>query len=81
MITVVELPEFIRRAKNLLSEAEREAIVNYLAAHPASGVILTSTGGIRKLRWKREGAGMAYRGNGRRNAPQLWQQCDLRIRL
>jgi hypothetical protein len=57
MITVVELPEFIRRSKKLLNETERERIVYYLAAHPASGVIIEGTGGIRKLRWKREGSG------------------------
>jgi hypothetical protein len=57
MITVVELPEFIRRSKKLLNETERERIVYYLAAHPASGVIIECTGGIRKLRWKREGSG------------------------
>lgn len=57
MITVVELPEFIRRSKKLLNETERERIVYYLAANPASGVIIEGTGGIRKLRWKREGSG------------------------
>jgi len=57
MITVVELPEFIRRSKKLLNKTERERIVYYLAANPASGVIIEGTGGIRKLRWKREGSG------------------------
>ncbi len=57
MITVVELPEFIRRSKKLLNEIERERIVYYLAAHPASGVIMEGTGGVRKLRWKKEGSG------------------------
>ncbi len=57
MHTVVELSEFLRRSKKLLNETEREAIVNYLAAHPASGAIMKGTGGIRKLRWKREGSG------------------------
>jgi len=57
MITVVELPEFIRRSKKLLSEKERENIIDYLASHPVSGVIIQGTGGIRKLRWKREGSG------------------------
>ena len=57
MITVVELPEFLRRAKKLLHEDERDELVNYLASHPTAGVILEGTGGIRKLRWKREGMG------------------------
>ncbi|MCP4168068.1 MAG: addiction module toxin RelE [Chloroflexi bacterium] len=57
MITVVELPEFIRLVRKLLSENERSSFVDYLAAHPASGVIILGTGGIRKLRWRREGVG------------------------
>lgn len=57
MNTVVELPEFIRRARKLLKEKERESIVSYLAAHPAAGDIMRGTGGIRKLRWKRDGTG------------------------
>jgi hypothetical protein len=57
MIAVVELPEFLKRAGRLLKENERERIVTFLAAHPATGVIMQGTGGIRKLRWKREGTG------------------------
>ena len=57
MNTVVELPEFLRRAGKLLKEKERESIVSYLAAHPAAGGIMRGTGGIRKLRWKRDGTG------------------------
>ena len=51
MQTIVELPEFQRRAKSLLSESERQGIINYLAVHPQSGVLLQGTGGIRKFRW------------------------------
>ena len=57
MITVVELSEFIRRSKKLLTEDESRRLVNYLAIHPTSGVIMQATGGIRKLRWKRPGSG------------------------
>jgi hypothetical protein len=57
MNTVVELPEFIRRASKLLRETERERLIEYLATHPLAGVLLEETGGIRKLRWKREGTG------------------------
>ena len=57
MHTVVELPEYLRRAERLLSERARTAIVDYLAAHPKAGVIMQGTGGIRKLRWAREGMG------------------------
>lgn len=57
MMTVVELPEFIRCSKKLLHDPERERLIHYLAAHPVSGVIMEGTGGIRKLRWKRDGSG------------------------
>jgi len=58
MITVVELPEFIKRSERLLKDSEeRKNLVNYLAAHPAAGVIMQGTGGIRKLRWKTEDSG------------------------
>jgi hypothetical protein len=57
MHTVVELPEYLRRAERLLSEHARTAIVEYLAAHPKAGVIMQGTGGIRKFRWAREGMG------------------------
>ena len=57
MITVVELGEYIRKSKRLLSEEESRNLINYLAAHPKAGVRMQGTGGIRKLRWKRDGSG------------------------
>ncbi len=52
---VVELPEFVRRAKAIMSDDERIALVDYVAANPASGVSLG--GGLRKVRIAREGGG------------------------
>ena len=57
MQTIVELPEFLKRADSLLKPDEKLSIVNYLAAHPFSGDLLQSTGGIRKLRWSAHGKG------------------------
>ncbi|MES9861828.1 MAG: type II toxin-antitoxin system RelE/ParE family toxin [Candidatus Thiodiazotropha sp. 4PDIVS1] len=51
MQTIVELPEFQRRAYALLSDSEKQRIISYLAAHPQSGAIMQGTGGIRKFRW------------------------------
>jgi len=53
--TVVEMPEFLRRAKEIMSDDERTALVNYLAANPEAGVSLG--GGLRKVRVPREGGG------------------------
>lgn len=53
--TVVELGSFIRRAKAIMSDAERESIVSFVAAEPEAGVSLG--GGLRKLRVPRAGEG------------------------
>jgi len=57
MQTIVELPEFLRRSDNLLTTSQRQSIVDYLAKHPASGVVIQGAGGIRKLRWSAQGRG------------------------
>lgn len=57
MLTVAELPEYIRASEKLLTDAERQDVIRYLAEHPKSGDLLEGTGGIRKLRWGRGGQG------------------------
>jgi len=57
MQTIVELPEFQKRASGLLQGEEKTSIINYLAAHPQSGDLMQGTGGIRKLRWSAKGKG------------------------
>lgn len=53
--TVVELPEFLRRAKAIMSDDERSALIDYIAANPDAGISLG--GGLRKVRIAREGGG------------------------
>ena len=57
LITVAELPEYIRCAAILLSESERRDVIDHLAAQPRAGDLIQGTGGIRKLRWARGGRG------------------------
>lgn len=57
MQTIVELPEFLRKAQDLLLDEEKASLINYLAAHPQSGDLMQGTGGIRKLRWAAQGKG------------------------
>lgn len=57
MLTVAELPEFIRTADKLLSQTERQDVISYLAEHPKAGDLMEGTGGVRKLRWRRGGQG------------------------
>ena len=55
LVTVVEMPEFLRQAKAVMTDAERIALVNTLAADPEGGIPLG--GGLRKLRIARDGGG------------------------
>ncbi|MCA8902326.1 MAG: type II toxin-antitoxin system RelE/ParE family toxin [Hyphomonas sp.] len=55
-LTVVETPEFIRRASAAgLSEEDRDLLVTFLSGSPEAGVSLG--GGLRKVRWARPGGG------------------------
>ncbi len=55
--TVVETPEFLRRAKGLLTNVERAALIDHLAANPAAGDTMPFSGGARKVRWAERGRG------------------------
>ena len=57
LLSVAELPEYMRTAGKLLAEADRRAVVEYLATHPKAGDLIEGTGGVRKLRWARDGRG------------------------
>lgn len=57
MITVAETAPFQRKISTLLSDEERTDLVTYLAEHPNAGALMQETGGIRKLRWARQGGG------------------------
>lgn len=55
--SVVELPLFLRQAASIWSEAERTEFVDYIARNPEVGDIIPDTGGVRKVRWGRQGTG------------------------
>jgi hypothetical protein len=65
-VTVVEMPEFIRTCGQLMGDAERMALIDFLSSNPTAGVVVPETGGVRKLRWglagrgKRGGARVIY---------------------
>src|ERR1022692_1976804 len=50
---VVALPEFLTRARWLLSEAERGEFADYIGANPESGKVIPGLKGVRKVRWGR----------------------------
>ena len=57
MFTVVETPLFQRQWPMYWSEEERGDFAAFLAANPDAGVVVPESGGIRKVRWKRQGVG------------------------
>ena len=57
MFTVVETPLFQKQWPLYWSEEERAEFAVYLAAEPEAGVVVQDSGGVRKVRWKRQGTG------------------------
>lgn len=57
LITIVELPEYIKSADKILLNEEKDELLYYLSSNPKSGTLLQGTGGIRKLRWGSKGKG------------------------
>lgn len=57
MLTVVETLLFQRQWPHYWSEEERGAFAVYLAQNPAIGTVVRDSGGVRKVRWSREGGG------------------------
>lgn len=57
-MAVVETEAFLASAARLgIGEPERTALIIYLASNPEAGVIVSGTGGVRKLRWALPGRG------------------------
>ena len=54
---VVELTTFLRAAAKVWSDGERAEFVDHLAANPEAGDVIPETGGLRKVRWARQGSG------------------------
>ena len=56
-MTVVETERFLKDARQLMPDSEREELVSFVGSHPDEGDIITETGGVRKLRWRLPGRG------------------------
>ncbi|MEQ1888105.1 MAG: type II toxin-antitoxin system RelE/ParE family toxin [Alphaproteobacteria bacterium] len=56
-VTVVETVTFLRQADKIWPEDERLALVDFIARNPESGDLIPDTGGVRKMRWGRQGSG------------------------
>jgi hypothetical protein len=62
--TVVEVETFAVRARALLTEHEKEKLIDRLAADPDAGDVIAGAGGLRKLR-------VATAGQGKRGGARL----------
>ncbi len=56
-VSVVELPLFLRQAAGVWGDDERAAFVDYIARNAEAGDVIPETGGVRKIRWRRQGTG------------------------
>ncbi len=56
-VSVVETPQFLRQAEDVWTEDERAAFVDFIARNPEAGDVVPATGGVRKIRWRRQGSG------------------------
>jgi hypothetical protein len=63
LLCVVETSVYLADAQKSLTEQERNAVIDTLAANPLSGVLIKGAGGLRKMRMGMEGRGK--RGGGR----------------
>jgi hypothetical protein len=57
MFTVIETPSFTRLWPDYWDEDERGEFVTWLAGDPEAGDVIRESGGCRKVRWSRAGAG------------------------
>ncbi len=55
--SVVETPQFLRQAGEIWGDAERQEFVDFIARNPEVGDVVKGTGGVRKIRWRRQGTG------------------------
>jgi len=57
MHTVSETEIFQKYAAGVWSEAERTEFINWIAANPLAGDVVSGSNGCRKVRWARQGMG------------------------
>ncbi len=57
MLTVIETPIFQSMVEAIWTRSEREDFAVFISEHPLAGDVIPQTGGLRKLRWSRQGMG------------------------
>jgi len=56
-ITVVEVDLFPAKAAEVWNDSERLEFISFIAQNPEAGHLIPGSGGVRKVRWSRAGAG------------------------
>ena len=56
-VSVIELAAYQRRAGELLTADEQDAVIELIAYEPTCGDLIAGTGGLRKVRVRRGGSG------------------------
>src|ERR1700687_2085868 len=56
-ITVAETAVFLRQAADVWTDEERSEFVDFIARNPEAGDLIPAGGGVRKVRWGRQGIG------------------------
>lgn len=57
MYTVIESPEFVAWSAKVWSEHERLEFIDWIADNALAGEVIPGAGGLRKVRWARQGMG------------------------
>lgn len=57
MITVIETSQFIKKAKQIMTQKEKDDLIDMVARNPIAGEVIPKTGGVRKMRLARKGQG------------------------
>jgi hypothetical protein len=57
LLTIIESPLFSRLWPDYWSEGDRGEFAAFIANNPEAGTVIPGSGGCRKVRWARAGAG------------------------
>ncbi|MDD5754314.1 MAG: transcriptional regulator [Methylococcales bacterium] len=57
MYTIIETPIFQKYAAEFWNDDEREEFIVWLARNPEAGDVIQGAGGLRKVRWSKQGTG------------------------
>ncbi len=57
MYTIIETKVFQKYAAEFWNDSEREEFIAWLAKNPEAGDVIQGTGGLRKVRWSKQGTG------------------------